>query len=46
MGRHTDNSNHSSLQQYTAKGNVLYKFEHLTQDELNAYRVGSYGYIM
>ena len=32
--------------QRTEKGNVLYRFERLTQEQLNMYRVDVYGYLM
>lgn len=46
MGNHSTNSAGSASMQYTEKGNVLYRFEHLTQEQLNTYRVDVYGYLM
>lgn len=47
MGNHSNNmTQNTSSVAYTAKGNVLYKFERLTQKELDIYRVESYGYLM
>lgn len=47
MANHSDDtiSNNISVS-YTAKGNVLYRFERLAQKDLDAYRVESYGYLM
>lgn len=46
VGNHSTNSTGSASMQYTEKGNVLYRFEHLTQEQLNTYRVDVYGYLM
>lgn len=47
MANHSDNTiSNNTLVSYTAKGNVLYRFERLTQKDLDAYRVESYGYLM
>lgn len=47
MGNHSNNTTLSSASSSrTAKGNVLYRFERLTQKDLDAYRVESYGYLM
>lgn len=47
MGNHSNNmAQNTSSEARTAKGNVLYKFERLTQKELDIYRVESYGYLM
>lgn len=47
MANHSDDtiSNNTSVS-YTAKGNVLYRFERLTQKDLDAYRLESYVYLM